>query len=87
VLLVGLGLAQHFIDLGSGWVHLLLNIMFVVGDWFIFEAIQQMKLSFLVSAYFLAVTVFWIFTRIRASQWTHVGVCTGCDEVCVLRFE
>ena len=86
VLLVGLGLAQHLIDLGSGWVHLVLNISLVVGDWFMFEAIQSMDLGFLVSVYFLAVTVFWIFARIRASQWVHVGVCMDCSEPCKLRF-
>jgi hypothetical protein len=87
VLLVYLGLAQHFIDLGSGWVHFWLNFFFVVGTWFMFMAIQLMKLSFLVSAYFLAVTVFWILARIRASQWTHVAVCSVCNEKCVHSFE
>ena len=87
VLMVGLGLAQHHIDLGIGWIHLMLNVMFVMGDWLMYEAIQMMNLGFLVSAYFLAVTIFWIFSRIRASQWTHVGVCSGCTEVCSIRFE
>jgi hypothetical protein len=86
-LLVCLGLAQHFIDLGSAWVHLVLNVGFVLGDWMMFMAVQRMVLSFLVSVYFLAVTVFWIYARIRASQWTHVVVCQGCTEHCVLRFE
>jgi hypothetical protein len=87
VLLVGLGLAQHYIDLGSAWLHLVLNIVFVMGAWLMFEAIQLMNLSFLVSAYFLMVTVFWIFARIRMSQWFHVGVCRGCSTKCMLRFE
>jgi hypothetical protein len=86
-LIVGLGLAQHYIDLGSGWVHFCLNFLFVLGVWFMFEAIQLMGLSFIVSSYFLSVTVFWIYARIRASQWTHVGVCRGCDELCSIRFE
>jgi hypothetical protein len=86
-LLVGVGLAQHFIDLGSSWVHLSLNTLFVVGAWFMFEAIQLMSVSFWVSIYFLAVTVFWIYARIRASQWTHVGVCRSCEEDCTLRFQ
>ena len=86
-LLVGLGLAQHFIDLGSGWLHFWLNLWFVVGAWLMFAAIQLMNHSFLVSAYFLCVTVFWIYARIRASQWTHVAVCAGCDEKCVHCFE
>ena len=87
VLLVGLGLAQHLIDLGSAWLHLGLNILFVAGTWFMFRAIQLMNLSFFASAYFLVMTVFWIFIRIRASQWTHVAVCNECDLVCSNRFE
>ncbi len=86
-LLVDLGLAQHLIDLDSGWIHLILNTLLVVGDWLMFDAIQSMNLGFLVSAYFLAVTIFWIFARIRASQWVHVGVCNDCSEPCRLRFE
>ena len=86
-MLVFLGLAQHFIDLGSGWVHLWLNIGFVVGDWLMYESIQAMNLGFTASVYFLAVTVWWIYARIRASQWTHVAVCHECSEGCMLLFE
>jgi len=86
ILLVGLGLAQHLIDLGSAWIHLGLNTIFVVGTWLMFKAIQLMNLSFLVSAYFLIVSLFWVFTRIKASQWTHVAVCNDCDVVCSNRF-
>jgi hypothetical protein len=87
VLLVGLGLAQHYIDFGSGWVHLWLNFWFVQGAWFMFEAIQVMGLSFLITAYFISATIFWIYARIRISQWIHVGVCNKCDEICSIRFE
>jgi protein-S-isoprenylcysteine O-methyltransferase Ste14 len=87
VLLVGLGLSQHFIDLSSGFIHLTLNSLFVVGAWAMFMAIQFMNLSFLVTVYFLIVTIFWIYARIRASQWTHVGVCKDCGVICLNRFE
>jgi len=86
-ILVFVGLAQHFIDLGIGWVHLWLNLGFVVGDWLIYASIKAMSLSFTVSIYFLAVSIWWIHARIRASQWTHVAVCTDCTEYCMLRFE
>ncbi len=87
VILVGLGLAQHFIDLGNEWVHLSLNIWFVVGAWLIFESIQALGLGVGVQVYFLSMTVFWVWARIRASQWTHVGVCSGCTEKCEHIFE
>lgn len=86
-LIVSLGLAQHLIDLGSGWVHFWLNFGFVTGVWFMFESIKSMGISFYVSIYFLAVTVFWIFARIRSSQWVHVSICNECDEKCFDRFE
>ncbi len=87
VVLVGLGLAQHFIDLGNEWVHLLLNILFVVGARLMFESIRDLVLDLGVQVYFLSMTVFWIWARIRASQWTHVGVCAGCPRRCVHVFE
>jgi len=87
VILVGLGLAQHFIDLGNEWVHLSLNILFVVGAWLIFESIQALGLGVDIQVYFLSMTVFWIWARIRASQWDHVGVCSGCPQACVHVFE
>lgn len=84
--LVGLGLAQHYIDFGSSWVHLLLNIFFVFGAWIMFEAIQLMSLSLLVSVYFLVVVFFWIYARIRTSQWTHASICNECNDDCSIRF-
>jgi hypothetical protein len=83
VLFVGLGLAQHFIDLGNGWVHLGLNILLVTGSWFMFDFVSSTGLGLLVQVYFLLVTVFWIWVRIRVSQFTHVGVCADCTERCV----
>ncbi|MBT4319643.1 hypothetical protein HOD50_03350 [Candidatus Bathyarchaeota archaeon] len=87
VLLVGAGLAQHFIDLGNEWVHLSLNTLFVVGAWIMFESIQALGLGVKVQVYFLSMTVFWIWARIRASQWVHVGVCSRCPQACVHFFE
>jgi hypothetical protein len=73
----------HIVLLGDLW----LNFWFVQGAWFMFEAIQVMGLSFLITAYFLSATIFWIYARIRISQWIHVGVCNKCDETCSIRFE
>jgi protein-S-isoprenylcysteine O-methyltransferase Ste14 len=86
-LFVSLGLAQHLIDLGSSWIHFWLNFWFVLGAWFMFESIQQLNNSFLVTLYFLTLTVFWIYARIRVSQFTHVSTCDDCIDVCMLRFE
>ena len=87
VLFVSLGLAQHFIDLGSGWIHLLLNTIFVIGAWIIFESIQVLNLTTSVQAYFLTSTIFWIWARIRSSQWNHVYICRECPTPCELLFE
>ena len=67
-MLVFLGLAQQLIDFGSEGLHFLLNAAFVVGDWLMYEALQAKDLNIFISIYFLAFTVFWVFTRIRASQ-------------------
>ncbi len=83
VLFVGLGLAQHFIDLGNGWFHLVLNILLVTGSWFMFDSISSAELGLPVQVYFLLITVFWIWVRIRVSQFTHVDVCAGCTDRCV----
>ena len=83
VLFVGLGLAQHFIDLDNGWIHLVLNLMLVTGSWFMFDFVSSTRLVLLVQVYFLLVTMFWIWVRIRVSQFTHVGVCADCTERCV----
>jgi hypothetical protein len=87
VILVGLGLAQHFIDMGNEWVHLVLNAMFVVGAWLMFESVQALGLGVDIQVYFLSMAVFWVWARIRASQWDHVGVCSGCHQACVHVFE
>jgi len=87
VILVGLGLAQHFIDMGDAWAHLVLNTLFVVGAWLMFESIQAIGLGVDIQCYFLSMAVFWIWARIRASQWTHVGVCSRCHQTCVHIFE
>jgi hypothetical protein len=87
VFLVGLGLAQHFIDLGNEWVHLALNILFVVGAWLMFESVQAIGLGVDIQVYFLLMTVFWVWARIRASQWDHVGVCSRCPHACVHVYE
>lgn len=82
VFFVSFGLGQHFIDLNKGWVHLLLNICLVFGSWLMFDSITSLRLGFLVQTYFLSVTLFWIWVRIRASQFTHVEVCSGCEDHC-----
>ena len=83
VLFVSLGIVQHFIDLNNGWVHLSLNISLVIGSWFMFDSITSLRLGFYVQTYFLSVTLFWIWVRIRASQFTHVEVCSMCNDQCV----
>lgn len=61
-LLVFLGLAQQLIDLDSGWVRFLLNIVFLIGVYLMYESFMVKDLNVLVSIYFLAMTFFRIFT-------------------------
>jgi len=79
---VTLGLIQHFIDLGSPHVHLLLNVALVCGSFMLASSLDAMGVSFYVEAYHLGLVVFWVATRIRVSQEEHLLVCSGCTEEC-----
>ncbi len=82
VVSVALGLTQHFIDLDSPHIHLLLNVALVCGSFMLASSLDAMGASFYVEAYFLGLVVFWVATRIRVSQEEHLLVCSACSEEC-----
>jgi uncharacterized membrane-anchored protein YitT (DUF2179 family) len=79
---VALGLTQHFIDLDSPHVHLLLNVALVCGSFMLASSLDAMRASFYVEAYHLGLVVFWVATRIRVSQEEHLLVCSACGLEC-----
>ena len=82
VVAVALGLIQHFIDLGSPRVHLLLNVSLVWGSFMVAASMSAAGVSFFVEAYHLVLVVFWVATRIRVSQEEHALVCRACGVEC-----
>lgn len=83
---VALGLTQHFIDLDSPHVHLLLNVALVCGSFMLASSLDAMGASFYVEAYHLGLVVFWVATRIRVSQEEHILVCSACGLECDMGF-
>ncbi len=86
VLMVSLGLIQHFIDLGNPFIHMALNVVLVTGSYLIVISVMKIGVSTFVQRYTLALTLFWVITRIRISQWEHLDVCRDCDEPCTIGY-
>jgi protein-S-isoprenylcysteine O-methyltransferase Ste14 len=82
VVSVALGLIQHFIDLDSPHVHILLNVALVCGSFMLASSLDARGASFYVEAYLLGLVVFWVAARIRVSQEEHILVCSACSEEC-----
>jgi len=75
VLGVGFGLFQFKF---KNFVRLFLNIFFVLGTFSILIGIDKLAQSVMVDLFLVALTVFWLFTRISLSQWDHERICYAC---------
>ena len=75
ILGVGFGLFQFK---SRSFVRLLLNIFFVLGTFFILIGVDKLVQSVAVDLFLVALTLFWLFTRISLSQWDHERVCYAC---------
>ncbi len=74
-----LGLIQHSIrDVGGVVVHLLLNILFVVGAFFLLVAVDVITASFVLELYLFGLIFYWIFARTKLSQLEHGKICARC---------
>jgi len=75
VLGVGFGLFQ----LGfRSFIRLFLNLFFVLGTFFILIGVDELVHSVAVDLFFVALTLFWLSTRISLSQWDHKRICYNC---------
>ncbi len=81
-LFLTLGMLQHFIDLESSVVHFFLNIILVCGVAMIIITVDFMRTSIFINLYTLAITLFWISSRIRISQEEHIDTCNQCSLTC-----
>lgn len=82
-----LGLLQyHLLDFRRGVVHMLVNVVFVVGAFLLLVGVDVLMRSPSAASYLLALDIFWIFTRIELSRRNHRMICESCDlGTCPLR--
>ena len=74
-----LGLLQYAKPLMSvSWVHFILNVLLVVGSFFILIGVIETNGTVLVEMYFLVTTMYWILARIVLSDLEHQRICKMC---------
>jgi len=78
ILGVGFGLFQFKF---KGIVRLFLNIFFAFGAFLILIGVDELARSVAVDLFLIALTLFWLFTRISLSQWDHRRICYACKVV------
>lgn len=79
---VAVGLLQHFIyrliPVQRSVTRFLINVIFVVGAFFLLASVVQLTDSFILGTYLLVLILFWIFTRIIMSRRSHQRICAQC---------
>jgi hypothetical protein len=68
------------------FVRLFMNTVFVLGALLVLVGVDGLVQSLFFDFFVICLVVFWLFTRIRLSQWDHERICSGCDvENCDFR--
>ncbi|MHA1963934.1 MAG: hypothetical protein ACXACG_11365 [Candidatus Thorarchaeota archaeon] len=79
-----LGLAQHriyrVISIRSGFFRFSLNVIFVLGAFFVLVGANQITSNLTVDLYILCVILLWILNRIMMSKGEHERICMQCDD-------
>jgi len=76
---VALGILQYnLFNMQRSFVHLSLNVIFVLGAFFLLIGIEEVTSSLVLEVYFVALTLFWVLTRILLSQLEHRRICIAC---------
>jgi len=78
ILGVGFGLFQFNF---GGIVRLFSNAFFVFGAFLILTGVDELVRSVKVDLFLIALTLFWLFTRISLSRWDHGRICHACRVV------
>jgi hypothetical protein len=80
---VFVGIAQHHLyralSVRSGFIRFIVNIVFVVGAFFLLSGANQIVGNLIVDIYILCVILLWIFNRIMMSNSEHERICLQCD--------
>jgi hypothetical protein len=84
---VACGLLQyHLFNWGGSLVHLSVNTFFVLGTFLLLVGVDAVTQSIIVDLYVIALSLFWLYTRILLSQLYHRRICTACGiEECGYR--
>ena len=76
---VSCGLLQyHLFNWGKSSIHLFVNTFFVLGVFLLLIGVDAITQNALFDFYLVALSVFWLYTRIMLSQLDHRKVCTNC---------
>jgi len=59
-----------------------LNTFFVLGTFLILVEMDKLIQSLFIDLFLVLLSVFWLFTRIRLSQWDHEKICRACGLLC-----
>ena len=76
ILGVGFGFFQFKF---RAFARLFLNTSFVLGAFLILVGADELAGSVTVDLFLVALTLFWLFTRISLSQWDHRRICYACE--------
>ena len=66
----------------KGFIRLGLNMLFVLGAFFVLVGIDALVQSVLADFFLIVLIVFWLLTRIQLSQWDHFKICLNCKSPC-----
>jgi len=81
------GLLQYNLPFSGGVIHLILNLVFVLGPTFLLIGLDTLKSNLVLNAYLLALTAYWIMARTILSWIEHRKTCTACSkETCRYSF-
>ena len=62
-------------------IRLSLNIVFVLGTFFILVGIDKIVHSLLIDLFVVSLILFWLYARISLSHWDHENICSNCNDV------
>lgn len=80
---IGLGLFQYmFFDIQWRVVRLVLNVLFIVGTFFVVTSIDTALNSLTLDLFVIFLAIFWLFTRIVLSKHIHSEICQTCSSKC-----
>jgi len=76
---VSCGLLQyHLFNWGKSSIHLSVNTFFIFGMFLLLVRVDAVTQNVIVDFYLIALSIFWLYTRILLSQLDHKEICDAC---------